>query len=63
MRGEGGIIILDKEYYEGIDLNKGSCVINQVLDRKAFPEKFGFKIEEADNNGENFVILVPQRAS
>ncbi len=63
MRGKGGTIIVSNEYYEGIDDKKGSCVINPWLERKAFPGKFGFNIEEGDTNGENFVVLVPPRAS
>lgn len=62
--GPGGILMLDPQYFEGIDDKTGaSCVINRPIGRRAFPGKFGFFIEEGDKNGENFVILVPGRAS
>lgn len=62
-RGDGGIIKLSSEFHEGFDDSEGSCVINPSLGRKAFPSKFGFNIEESDFCGENFVVLVPDRAS
>ena len=62
-RGPGGTVILSDEYFEGIDPDLGSCVINFPIGRKAFPEKFGFAIEEGDVNGINHVVLVPRRDS
>jgi len=63
MRGPGGTVVLSEEYFEGIDPDLGSCVINYPIGRKAFPEKFGFVIEEGDTNGINHVVLVPHGAS
>lgn len=69
IRGKDGTIILSPEYYEGYDFIRGNCIINPIIERKAFPDKFGFYIREGDSLGEggnhipNFIVLVPGWAS
>ncbi len=62
MNAGNGMIAVHDGVYEGYD-EKGHFLKHPFSERKMYPNNFGFNIAEGDFNGQDFIILVPARAT